>query len=247
MHCLEEARDERPGVFGGIPPPVQLVDEHHDPLVAGDLPERRHQGVYLLELVELLQFAGPDTRLVFPELDAFHPLQIGDQGGQFAGLLIGVIVPDVFVNVVSGALLDRRPLFRDLLHEQDVDQVLPGHRVRAELGPGAVLLGGHRLAEQFVGVVLRRELDDETARIPLALRQDLENRALPDSPAADHDPLRAAADPFIGFGFDEIFAEATLDITLRRRRPEVDPGKRSSGQGDACHGSLPGAAPFARA
>ena len=109
-----------------------------------------------------------------------------------------MMVADVFVDVVSGAFLLRGPLFRNLFHDQDVDQVLPGHRVGPELGPGTAGLGGHGLAQQLIRVVLGRQVDDVAARLAFTLGQHLEDGALADAAAAEHDPLGPGADPLVG-------------------------------------------------
>ena len=197
---------------------------------------RGQQRVNLFELVELFQLPGANAGFVLSELDALHAFEVGDQRGQFAALRAGMIVADVLVDIVSGAFPYRGAFGGDLFHDEDVEQVFPGHRVRAELGPGAAVFGGHHLAEQLVGVVLRGKLDDVASRLPLPLGQHLEDRALADPAAADHDTFRPGADPLVGLGFDEILTQATLNVTFRRRCPEIDPGNRHRRQADASHG-----------
>jgi hypothetical protein len=70
-----------------------------------DLLQAGQEIVDLLERVQLLQLAGLDAGLVLSDLQPFHPLQVGDQGGQLAGVVVGMVVPDVPVDAGCLALL----------------------------------------------------------------------------------------------------------------------------------------------
>jgi hypothetical protein len=82
-------------------------------------------------------------------------------------------------------------------------------------------------AEQLIGVVLGRQLDDIAALITLTPGQDLENGTLADPAIPHHDALRAGADPVVGLGFHEILFQPPFDIPFCRRGAEIDGGRGS--------------------
>src|SRR6266487_3129806 len=172
--------------------------------------------VDLLELVEPFQFPGPNGRLVPAYLYALHALEVRDQRRELAGLLVGVVVADVPVDLSARPHAQLDTPGRDLLHDQDVDEVLPRGSVGAALGPRAAVLRRHGLSQQLIRVILWGQFDDVTATVSLPAGQDLEQRALSDPPAADQDPLCARLDPAVCLGLHEVLIKAPLDITDRK-------------------------------
>src|SRR5260370_14660002 len=191
--------------------------------------------VDLLELVEPFQFPGPNGRLVSAYLHAFHALEVRDQGRELAGLLVGVVVADVLVDLSARGHAQLDAPGRDLLHDQDVDEVLPRGSVGAALGPRTAVLRRHGLGQQLIRIILWGQFDHVTATVSLPAGQDLEQRALSDPPAADQDPLCARLDPAVCLGLHEVLIKAALDITLGSRRSEVDLRKRSLRKTDTYH------------